>query len=76
MSRTDAEHLEILMTHRDNTMDLLIELDALSLKPDYNIDGQAIFWSSYRKNLEERLAKLDEKIEALQGPYEVVSFGI
>lgn len=76
MSRTDDEHLEMIKTLRDEAIDLLRALNELSLKPDYNIDGQAIFWASYRKNLKDEIKAYTDQIAGIEGSYEIMSIGI
>ncbi len=44
-------------------------------RPSYNIDGQAVDWTAYRKSLLDELSQLNQAISALEGPVEISTEG-
>jgi len=51
------------------------ELAAGPLRPDYNIDGQAVSWNQYRESLLSQVTQLRQQLVAAEGPCEFETLG-
>ncbi len=65
-----ASDLENLQTLKSNA---LAALAAMTIRPDYSIDGQAVQWDKHRQSLLDEVARIDGLIAAANGPWEILS---
>jgi hypothetical protein len=72
MALSEADTVAALLTGRDDLIAALIA-DAANPKLDYNIDGQAVNRSSWRRNLVEQVKLFNEMIIMFQ-PFESQTF--
>jgi len=68
-----ATDLENLQTYRTN---LLTELASVTPARSYSIDGQSVDHNASRRSLLEELRMIEDRIGALQGPFDVNSQGV
>ncbi len=66
--------LEQIRTIKSQTLAIIAELTA-NPKPTYQIDGQAVSWNDYLKNLQATVDWCERKL-AGQEPFEIRSQGI
>lgn len=63
-----------LKTARDQIVARIVEVTA-SAKPSYQVDGQAVSWTAYLRELRESLKDLEAQIRNAEGPFEVRTQG-
>lgn len=71
---TDTEIAQ-LKTARGTLVTALVTATA-SPKPSYSVDGQSVSHDQYRDSLIRQIKELDELINLVEGPIEVISRGV
>lgn len=69
-----ATAAEQLATIKTQTLATIVTITATP-KPSYTIDGQAISWGTYLKQLQDTVKWVDTQLVQAGGPYEVHSQG-